>query len=341
MKILTFHLIKEAKIDRKIEEYLAINKFYANNRKFTLGDFRLQLLSRYAFIERLADKSIASFKLPKRDGLTGREIFSLIINCVGKDEISFMRVLKSYMDYPWLEDRKNIFVLYHCRFGRVLFFTLLLDQSNDRALVFLSPQLRFFGEVYQRSVFDILCLIILSVKGYFALHAGFLAYDNKHGILLPGPSGCGKTTLTSGLNNFGFKRLTDERCFLGEEKRKIFTAFPCLEEHGGIHNRQQGNCFIPRVILFPEISFVKRSKLIPLRPIEAFEKLISKLPAYIISDKTNIASYFSVLRSLSLQCNSFILKSGMDAKAKPSNICNLIYKKTRIRQNNVSERFGK
>lgn len=142
---------------------------------------------------------------------------------------------------------------------------------------------------------------IMQSKQRHAIHAGAV-YDDDNCILLPGNSGKGKSSLTAWLLTKGFKYLTDELVFLGDNgiikpfirpisiKEKpvhsIFKHF--MEEEGKIILDEKGAMFSHRLlnadvtgippklnyIVFPFYKKSETTRLVPLSPAQSCAMLL-------------------------------------------------------------------
>lgn len=327
MDIFTFH-INKSRVAHDIERFLLRDKNHSNTHIYTLKNTRIQLIINDTSLQQAARAVAGLFLFPFKNNNLSKKRYTISISYIKREEISLIKRLKDYAYHPWESNDKDTIIFYHCRSARGIYLLSLINVPEGKSWFFLSPRLRHVSRVRQQSIVETFIFITLSEMGYFPLHAALVAYSGHNGVLFIGQSGCGKTTLASGLSSTGLKRITDDMCLLYKDNGRINSTFCFAQDTMNISLQQET---IPKVVIFPEICFIKRSKLIPITSFEAFIKLINPLPIYIISDRDMISSYFSLLRHLVLQCKTYILRSGIDIKKDPTVIYNIIRKGSEVK----------
>lgn len=181
----------------------------------------------------------------------------------------------------------------------------------------------------------------LKRRGLYSLHAAGLA-ANGRALLLPGTSGTGKSTLSVALARAGLGFLGDDTLFLAtrEEGLRVLAfpdeidlteqsvAFfpevvPWLTATGGWRKRQlrperlsgsQSDAEIvwraaPGVLVFPQISGRRKSRL---EPIDAGEALLELVPNVLLTEPSSSQAHLDALAALARSSRCYRLATGTD-----------------------------
>jgi len=195
--------------------------------------------------------------------------------------------------------------------------------------------------VLSSSIFLFVLDQLLKSKNYFPIHCSTVERNGK-GILLPGFSGAGKTTSCIALIRKGFGFLSDDRPILRLDKnglleilsfpedinvtKKTVNSFPELSNSKFIMNNrgvlkksfnveniypgsQKERC-CPKVILYPEISTVKKSFLEELSKSDALSIFLPH--SMLVFDKETSKRHFDILFDLIMYTDTYRLKLGTD-----------------------------
>lgn len=178
------------------------------------------------------------------------------------------------------------------------------------------------------------------------------------GVLLAAQSDSGKSTLALGLVHAGWGFLSDDSLLLrsasDSDGAKLIEALPLRREFGldedaacdfpeitrhwqpflteerkrrvdmrSLYPGQGLMRCAPRLMLFPEIAPIERSRLEPMRSSEALLTLISQSPL-LGASREDASAHLSALRTLTLQAPAFRLYAGRDLKDSPELLDDMI-----------------
>jgi len=200
---------------------------------------------------------------------------------------------------------------------------------------------------------SLLIMLLIMLFWQYNLHElhGAALVKNGKGLLIIGPSGSGKSTIAMSLINSGWSYLTDDMILLYKNGtyikalplRKYFKidhevvkkypelsqiakkplgilgnkAFLNLRE---VYNHQVSNHCMPKIIIFPKISYQGQSYLKLMKKSEAFVNLLTNncygmfLENKVIKERTN------TMNALLSQADSYRLSIGLDLYKEPSMI---------------------
>jgi hypothetical protein len=233
-----------------------------------------------------------------------------------------------------------------------------LDLSRSRGYGVVDAGLWDLALPRQREFFLLGLVILLHRHGLFTLHANGGVKEGT-GFLLVGDSGCGKTTLTISLIREGWRYLADDALVLQRSSRGIealalrqsfscapqtVNRFPELgaaivdvpsaadgERVADLEALYPGSfvpCCVPSMLLYPQITRERQSRLVPLDPVGA---LIAMIPesAGIVADRPGGMRQLGVLRELVQQAASYRLLLGSDVFDAPAEVARLLWQARR------------
>jgi hypothetical protein len=195
---------------------------------------------------------------------------------------------------------------------------------------------------------------LLRPLGIYSLHAGALATLDGAGLLLVGPSGSGKSTLTIGLIRHGWRYLSDDAVFLRHEAQAVkalacrrsfyidascspsYSNFSLAEEEPDGNGRQRrrvgirqaypaqylSQC-VPRIIVFPQITYQNRSTLLPMDDVHVLGMLLAQSAPQLF-DGATMDGHLALLKRLLQQTESYKLTAGTDLYNDPAKLIGLI-----------------
>jgi hypothetical protein len=227
---------------------------------------------------------------------------------------------------------------------------LALDLQCGKATGSLSPAFMNAPLEDQRGLFLFTFLLLFSERGLFGLHAGGVMSENC-GFLLVGGSGSGKTTVTCALTRSGWQYLSDDSVLLrrgpsGVEAVAFGRPFHCapamfrhfpelphsepLNRYGkhlvnveSIYPGQSRSHFQPQVILFPEITQTRSSRLIPLDGTATLVGLLGQ-GAGLLHGRESMAAQMAILGELTGSVRGFRLLHGADVHHAPRRLSALL-----------------
>jgi len=187
---------------------------------------------------------------------------------------------------------------------------------------------------------------LVKMHGLFFIHSACLEYKGK-AVLFAGKSMQGKTTISMGLLSMGWDLISDDEAFLyendyfhavgGTEKAKLtFETWNMFSELLGETREFKGKKIIDLKKFFPDrikeegvigaVCFIKpckRDKIKEVKPIDAFERLLSI--AYLNSHPEISYKNFEFLSRLVNKINCYDLEFNTDFKALHS-VLQILYK---------------
>lgn len=193
-------------------------------------------------------------------------------------------------------------------------------------------------------------MLLLRPRGYFGLHASGVVREGAGYLWIAGRR-AGKSTHVYSLVRRGWAYLGDDALLIrfGDNqvealslRRDLYLdpalvdCFPELEEvtaslsaNGKKRIAVQklypqastGSC-IPQILVFPEITLAKRSRIEPLEPAAVVPWLISQ--SIVFSLGAGISAHLELLCQLALQARSYRLFAGQDLKEDPGLVADLL-----------------
>ena len=236
---------------------------------------------------------------------------------------------------------------YHLRSGGSF---LSLDLHVGTASGFLSDAFLDLPPEDQRGLFLFAFLLLLSVRGVYALHAGGVVWQGC-GFLLAGRSGSGKTTLSYALMRSGWQYLSDDSVLLRRRSSGVealafgrpfhcapamFRYFPELARAANrpvcgkrlvdvlsLYPCHFRSALRPQVILFPEVDRSGPSRIIPLSDTDTLVRLLGECSG-LLYDRDAMAGQMTVLGDLAGSTRGFRLMHGADVHTDPRRVAELL-----------------
>jgi len=230
-----------------------------------------------------------------------------------------------------------------------------LDMRSGLAAGWLSEAFLNSPLEDQRGLFLFALLLLLSGQGLYGLHAGGVVWDGC-GFLLVGDSGSGKTTLTCALARSGWQYLSDDSVLLTRGKeglealafgrpfhcaQAMFRHFPELKSRA-IGASEQSPVFgkqlvdvapiypgrfrsstRPQVILFPEITRARCTRLVPLDSTAALLRILSE-GAGLLHSRQSMTDQVTLLVDLVRNASAFRVMTGADVHHEPHKVSVLL-----------------
>ncbi len=229
------------------------------------------------------------------------------------------------------------------------FATAHVIPSTGAATIWLAASLQADRRIWRDTLCDALILSLLALlqhQGWYMLHAAAVVRDGA-GYLLAGKSHSGKSTLAYQLLRRGWCYLADDMILLRDDGAQVQAAamgrdfrltpaairlFPELKEWQATHPVGDDKWHIPvdalfpnqvsfacppQVLIFPEIVAQPESTLEPLRPPDAFLRLLSQM-SLLAPTPDQAQRHLHVLRQLVGQTRCYQLRAGQDLLDIPS-----------------------
>jgi len=228
-------------------------------------------------------------------------------------------------------DRKHYFVTDG-------FATANIYPEKGIASIHVNPILLKEPSLFTPLFFSVVLIEILRFAGIFYLHSGAVSKSGDDGILITGEGNTGKTTLTLTFIKSGYYYLGDDAIFLSHENNvvmahafardfqvtrdslKYFPDFSNIHDSGSLKltlpanklfNSKLADRCIPSIILFPEITSNKTTRLKKTAPSDALKKLIMS-SQQVMFDHLMAKPHLNALVQLVSQCKCFDLELGKD-----------------------------
>lgn len=306
-------------------------KYYNSTETYLIAGLRVRIMTQEYSIYKAINKAcfVKAVDRRKQPDIT--------IMLVSKPDLSQILTNSSehpdwqtvFNDFSIFEDFKNNYNVIYVKYiqqGKTL-FTAGLCHKN-KILVFIDN--RALPKSSGFSIVTILLHFLMRTRNLFALHAAYMT-KNGTNILFSGKSGCGKTTIAMNLIRSGFICRSDDISFLSCSnsdamvypfpKRMLRVDFKAKKI---VKVKDKYSCYkmpsIPNFIVFPRISPINKSKLIPISQNKAMIKILNNFMFLFKMDKDRYIKSIKLLRKLVSQCRCYSLISGSDIMESPSKL---------------------
>ena len=225
-----------------------------------------------------------------------------------------------------------------------------ISSTQSEAVFFLDEMAFGEGSNLTNYLFVIVTLSVLTLlqrHGFFAIHGAALATQDGSAVIIVGPSDSGKSTLSLNIAKAGWDYLSDDSILLYDNGdsvevrpfRRHFGVdpdaaelFPEIEQVASqmltdpdkwrldvesIFSGKLVESASPEVIVFPHVANSEKTTTDRISQVDAITQLMTQ-GTFIEADREIASRQMSLFAKLVKQCANYRLNSGLDIKANPA-----------------------